>query len=126
MLTQTSQPSSQNGCQFDRIGVSAVDANSSDIPVFPSPGMSVATVAALCDTAAASITMRMIYFNSSALPCGSSMPIIFTSGATADFGGLFMGLPNADFWRPLAGATSIGIKVDKISAGRWSIHGTMG
>jgi len=126
MASQASQPSSQTGLQFDRIGVGAVDANSSAIQVFPCQGMSVATVAAVCDTAEASITMRMIYFNGSAIPCGSSIPITFTSAASADYGTLFMGVPNSDFWRPLAGATSIGIKVDKISAGRWSIHGTMG
>jgi hypothetical protein len=127
-MNAAAQPSQNgsNGSQFDRIGVSAVDASSSNIQIYPCSGMSVATVAALCDTAESSITLRMIYFNGSALPCGSSMPITFTSGGNADFGALFMGVPNSDFWRPLAGATSIGIKIDNISGGRWSIHGSMG
>jgi len=126
MPTQTSQIGSQNGSQFDRIGVSAVDANSSNIQTFSCQGMSVATMAAVCDSAEASITLRMIYFNASALPCGSSMAVTFTSAKKADFGTVFLGMPNSDFWRPLAGATSIGIKVDSISGGRWSIHGSMG
>jgi hypothetical protein len=126
MSSQTLQPDSPSGGQFDRIGVVAVDADASNIPLFICQGMSVATVTAVCDTAAAAITVRLIYFNGSNLPCGSSMAITFMSGATADFGSLFMGVPDSDFWRPVAGASLIGVKVDAISAGRWSIHGSVG
>jgi hypothetical protein len=120
------QSHSQNAGQFDRVGLSAADPDSSNIPRWPCQGTSVANVAAVCDTAAASITVRMICFNGSGLPCGSSMPTVFTTGQNEDFGSLFVAVPSADIWRPVAGASSIGIKVDSISAGRWSIHGTIG
>ena len=124
MLTPTAASDPINGGQFDRIGLSAADADASAIQTFPCPGASVATVAAISDTASATITLRMIYFNGSYLPCGSSLPITFTAGKTADFGTLFMGVPDSDIWRPVAGANLIGIKVDAVSAGRWSIHGS--
>jgi len=124
--TETAQATSTTGPQFSRTGIVAVDANAATIPVVLNSALSVATVAALCNTASESITLRLIYFNSSSIPCGCSVPITFTSGAKADFGSLFMGVPNSDFWRPLAGATSLGIKVDSLSAGKWSVYGTMG
>jgi len=123
MVVQSAQAGALGGGQFDRIGISAADADASKIQTFPCLGASVATVTAVCDTASATITVRMIYFNGSALPCGASLPIVFTSGSTADFGTLFMGLASSDMWRPVAGATSIGVKVDSVSAGRWSLHG---
>jgi hypothetical protein len=126
MANQTSQVGSQIGLQYDRIGISAVDENAANIPIYPCPGMSVGTMAALCDTGESTIALRVFFFNASNLPCGTSMPMTFTSGANADFGGLYLGVPSSDFWRPLAGATSIGIKIDSISGGRWSIHGSMG
>jgi hypothetical protein len=126
MLSQTAASNSLGGGQFDRIGVSAVDGDASAILTFPCPGSSVATIAAVCDTASATMTVRMIYFNGSSLPCGSSVPITFTTGKTADFGQLFLGVPDSDMWRPVAGANSIGVKVDNVSAGRWSLHGSVG
>jgi hypothetical protein len=124
MAAQSAQSGIVCGSQFDRIGIGAADADVSKIPTFPCQGTSVATVAAVCDTASATITLRMVYFNVSGLPCGSSLPITFTSDATADFGTLFMGVASSDMWRPVAGANSIGVKVDSVSAGHWSIHGS--
>jgi uncharacterized protein (UPF0212 family) len=126
MPTQIGASISQGSGQFDRIGVSAVDGDASAIQTFPCSGTSVATIAVVCDTALATITLRMIYFNGSYLPCGTSMPITFTAGKAADFGQLFMGVPDSDMWRPVSGANSVGIKVDNVSAGRWSIHGSVG
>jgi hypothetical protein len=127
MNTMTpNQPCSQGVVQFDRVGVAAVDADASNIQLLSCQGMSVATVAAVCDTASATLKVRMIYYNNSGIPCGSSLPVTFTSGPVADYGGLYMGVPDSDIWRPVAGATSIGIKVDSVSAGRWSIHGAAG
>jgi hypothetical protein len=114
------------GVQFNRTGISAADADASKIPTIPVSGASVGTVAAVCDTASASITARLIFFNASALPCGSSVQFTFTCAATADFGTLFLGIPNYDIWRPAAGASAIGIKVDSVSAGHWTIYGSMG
>jgi hypothetical protein len=112
--------------QFERIGVGAADPDMSQLALFLCQGASVASLAAVSDTANATLTLRMIYFNSTQLPCGSSPAITFTSATTPDFGALFAGLPSTETWRPSAGATSIGIKVDSVSGGRWSIHGTMG
>jgi hypothetical protein len=120
------QSGSQGVVQFDRVGVATVDTDASNMQVFSCQGMSAATVAAACDTASATLKVRMISYNNSGIPCGSSLPVTFTSGSVADFGGLYMGVPDSDMWRPVAGATSIGIKVDSVSAGSWSIHGAAG
>jgi hypothetical protein len=126
MPPQAVTSNSLGGGQFDRIGIGAVDGDASALPTFPCSGTSVATIAAICDTASATITLRMIYFNGSSLPCGTSLPTTFTAGKKADFGQLFLGVPDSDMWRPIAGAVSIGIKIDNVSAGRWSIHGSAG
>jgi hypothetical protein len=126
MVTQTGQSNSVGATQFDRIGISAADADASAIQMFPCPGSSVATLAAICDTASVSITLRLFYYNASSLPCGTSVATVFSTGKTADFGPLFTGVPDSDIWRPIAGATSIGIKIDAVSGGRWSLHGSVG
>jgi len=114
------------GYQFNRTAISAADADASKIPTFSISCALVATMAAVCDTASASITARLIFFNASGLPCGSSMQFTFTCASTADFGTLFLGMPNSDLWRPAAGASAVGIKVDIVSAGNWTIYGSMG
>jgi hypothetical protein len=126
MLPQASQTSSVSVNQFDRIGITGADADASALQPYACQGLSVATVSALCDTPSATITLRMFFYNSSLIPCGTSVAITFTSDATADFGQLFMGMPNADFWRPTAGASYVAVKVDSVSSGRWSIHGSVG
>jgi hypothetical protein len=110
--------------QYTRMA-NVVDANGLAIPTWPCKGASSASLFAMSASAPGSITVRLLAFVSVGTIGAISPQFTFTAGASADLGTYFSGTPNQATWMPIDGIGLIGIKIDAINGGPWTLGVTI-
>lgn len=120
--------------EFTRSGITTSDSdasvltqNAASVQVNPFASKLVAGVlrlGAICNTAAAVLVVQVYFLNATGQPCGTAT-VTFTAASTADFAANFVGIPDVDAWWPLGGCSFVVTRVVSVSAGNWTLNGTM-
>ncbi len=101
--------------------VTLPDPDGSLIRKFPCVMASSVGLYALSQTGGATLTVRLFSFTVEGNLISISPSFTFISSAIADFGNKFSGTPNSAVWLGISGAGLIGIKVDALTGGPWTI-----
>lgn len=110
--------------EFIRAGIAGPDPDGSAVPFQAAWPCQSLRLGASCDTAGASLSLTVVFRGSAGQPIGTAS-LSFTAPAVANFAGTFLAVPAYDPCWPLSGARTVGVKVDAVTAGTWTIAGAM-
>jgi hypothetical protein len=104
-----------------RTGVTAPDGDISTLARYPCGCASLVRLGAVCDTAGATLTCRIVFFDALGNFVGVSGAVTFTADATALDSTSHLATPNPDAWFPIGGPSIFAVHVDAVSAGTWTL-----
>ena len=104
-----------------RTGITAPDGDISTLTHYPCEGASLIRLGAVCNTARATLTCRIIFLDAIGDFAGASASVTFTADATSLDGTSYLATPNPDAWFPVGGPSIFAIHVDAVSAGTWTL-----
>jgi hypothetical protein len=104
-----------------RPGVTAPDGDISTLTHYPCEGASVIRLGAVCNTAGATLTCRIIFLDAVGDFVAVSSAVTFTTDPSPLDGTLYLATPNPDAWFPVGGPSIFAIHVDAVSAGTWTL-----
>ena len=104
-----------------RPGIKAPDGDLSTIPLHSCQGASMVRLGAICTTAGASLSCRIIFLDGNGAYVASSASVTFTVDAKPLDGTLYLSTPEPDAWFPIGGPSIFGIHVDSVSDGMWTL-----
>ena len=104
-----------------RPGITAPDGDISTLAHYPCENASVIRLGAVCTTAGATLSCRIIFLDAVGGFAGVSSAVTFTSDATSLDGAQYLATPSPDAWFPIGGPSIFAIHVDAVSAGTWTL-----
>jgi hypothetical protein len=104
-----------------RPGVTAPDRDLTTLTRFSCAGTSLIRLGAVCDTAGATLTCRIVFFDALGAFAAVSAPVTFTADAAPLAGPLYLATPNVDAWFPVGGPSIYALHVDTVSGGTWTL-----
>ncbi len=104
-----------------RPGITTPDGDISTLTHFPCEGASLIRLGAVCNTAGATLTCRIVFLDALGAFAAVSNPVTFTADPTPLDGTLYLGTPNPDAWFPVGGPSIFAIHVNAVSAGTWTL-----
>jgi hypothetical protein len=104
-----------------RPGVTAPDRDITTLTRYPCAGASLIRLGAVCDTAGATLTCRLVFFDVMGVFAGVSASVTFTADAAPLAGPLYLGTPNVDAWFPVGGPSICALHVDAVTGGSWTL-----
>jgi hypothetical protein len=102
-------------------GITAPSGDISTLTHYPCESASVIRVGAVCSTAGATLTCRIIFLDAVGDFAAVSSPVTFTADTTSLDGTQYLATPNPDAWFPIGGPSIFAIHVDAVSAGTWAL-----
>lgn len=111
-------PSNPPSPEFSR-SVTTPDTDGAIIPSYSVWPFQIVRLNALCDHTPSSLTLEVLFLNSTLLPVGTAR-IQFISIASR-YGAYYLATSGDDCIWPIAGARAIALKVDSIMGGTWTI-----
>jgi hypothetical protein len=104
-----------------RSGITAADGDISALPHYPCENASVIRLGAVCDTANATLTCRIVFLDAVGDFVAVSSAVTFATDAKALDSTQYLATPNPDAWFPIGGPSIFAIHVDAVSAGSWTL-----
>lgn len=104
-----------------RTGITGPDSSASSLTAYGCGGAAVVRLGALCTTASATLTCRVIFLDAAGTYVGATTAVTFTADSSTDEGSSYLATPGSDSWFPTGGASSYQVKVDSVSAGTWTL-----
>jgi hypothetical protein len=104
-----------------RPAITGPDGDIGTLPHYPCENASVIRLGAVCDTAGATLTCRVILLDAVGNLAAVSSAMTFTADATPLAGTQYLATPNPDAWIPVGGPSIFAIHVDAVSKGAWII-----
>ena len=104
-----------------RSGITAPDGDISTLTHFPCENASVIRLGAVCDTAKATLSCRIIFLDAVGNFAAVSSTVTFTADKTSLDGTEYLATPEPDAWFPIGGPSIFAIHVDAVSAGTWTL-----
>jgi hypothetical protein len=102
-------------------GVTAPDHDITTLTRFPCAGAALIRLGAVCNTAGATLTCRLVFFDALGAFAAVSAAVTFTADAAPLAGPLYLATPNVDAWFPVGGPSICAIHVDAVSGGTWTL-----
>ena len=104
-----------------RPGITVPDGDISTLPHYPCEAASLIRLGAVCDTAGATLTCRVVFFDMLGAFAAVSGAVTFTADPTALDGVLYLATPTPDAWFPIGGPSVFAVHVDAVSKGTWTL-----
>ena len=104
-----------------RTGVTGPDGDISTLTHYPCENATVIRLGAVCATAGATLSCRIVFLDAVGNFAAISSPVTFTADATPLDGTQCLATPNPDAWFPIGGPSIFAIHVDAVSAGTWTL-----
>jgi hypothetical protein len=104
-----------------RPGITAPDGDISTIPRYPCGDASLVRLGAVCTTAGAALTCRIVFLDALGVFVAVSASVTFTADAKPLDGTLYLATPDPDAWFPIGGPSIMAIHVDAVSGGTWTL-----
>jgi hypothetical protein len=104
-----------------RPGITAPDGDIGTIPRYPCEGASLIRLGAVCDTAGATLSCRVVFLDTLGAYVAVSGAVSFAADASALDAGQYLATPTPDAWFPIGGPSIFGIHVDAVSGGKWTL-----
>ena len=102
-------------------GITAPDGDIAAIPRYPCEGASLIRIGAVCDTAGATLSCRVVFLDALGAYVAVSGAVSFAADASALDAGEYLATPTPDAWFPIGGPSIFGIHVDAVSGGKWTL-----
>jgi hypothetical protein len=104
-----------------RPGVTTPDGDISTLTHYPCEGASLIRLGAVCDTAGAKLTCRIVFLDALGAFAAVTGAVTFTADPTSLDGTRYLATPDPDAWFPIGGPSIFAIHVDTVSAGTWTL-----
>ena len=105
-----------------RSGITAPDGDISTLTHYPCESASVIRMGAVSNTAGATLTCRIVFFDAVGNFVAVSSSVTFTADPTALDSSQYLATPNPDAWFPIGGPSIFAIHVDAVSQGStWTL-----
>ena len=102
-------------------GVTTPDSDISSLTRYPCEGAALIRLGATCNTAQATLTCRIVFYDTLGVFVAVSSPVTFTADPTPLDGTLYLATPSPDAWFPVGGPSIFAIHVDAVSGGTWTL-----
>jgi len=104
-----------------RTGITAPDGDISTLTHYPCENASLVRIGAVCDTAGAKLSCRVVFLDAVGNFAAVSGTVTFTADAKSLDGTEYLATPDPDAWFPVGGPSIFAIHVDAVSAGTWTL-----
>ena len=101
--------------------ITAPDGDIGTLPHYPCGGASLVRLGAVCNTAGATLTCRIVFLDALGAFVAVSGTVTFTADATALDGTSYLATPDPDAWFPIGGPSIFGVHVNAVSGGTWTL-----
>ena len=104
-----------------RSGITAPDGDIGTLTHYPCESASLIRLGAVCDTAGATLSCRVVFLDALGAFVAVSGTVTFTADARALDGPLCLATPEPDAWFPIGGPSIFAVHVNAVSKGTWTL-----